>query len=70
MCAGCVMVAAAGASGVRSWLAAHRLSWLTPQRLRAATITLFVAAFVISSVGMSGSAAPPARAAAVHGARH
>ncbi|MEA2372021.1 MAG: hypothetical protein QOH12_2415, partial [Solirubrobacteraceae bacterium] len=27
------MAAMAGVSGVRSWLQAHHLGWLTPQRL-------------------------------------
>jgi len=58
MCAGCVMAAMAGASGVRSWLQNHHMGWLTPKRLRAATAVLFVAAFGISSVGLSGSSAP------------
>jgi hypothetical protein len=66
MCVGCVMAAAAGASGTRSWLQARHLTWLTPKRLRAATIALFVAAFGISSVGLSGSTPPPHHAA--HGA--
>ena len=54
------MAAAAGASGVRSWLQAHHATWLTPRRLRAATIALFVAAFGFSSITLSGSA-PPAQ---------
>jgi hypothetical protein len=49
------MAAAAGASGARSWLATRRFTWLTPRRLRGGTIALFVAAFGISSVGLSGS---------------
>ena len=49
------MAAAAGATGVRSWLQAQHLTWLTPRRLRAATITLFIAAALVSSVGLSGS---------------
>jgi hypothetical protein len=52
------MAAATGATGVRAWLQARHLTWLTPRRLRAATIALFVAAFGISSVGISGSSAP------------
>jgi hypothetical protein len=55
MCAGCVIAAAAGASGTRSWLAAQHMTWLTPRRLRAATIALFVAAFGFSSLTLSGS---------------
>jgi hypothetical protein len=63
MCAGCVMTAAVGATGARSWLQAHHATWLTPRRLKAATIAMFVAAFGFSSVGLSGStAAAPHRA--------
>jgi hypothetical protein len=51
------MAAMAGASGTRSWLQTHHMSWLTPERLRAITIALFVLAFVISSVALSGSGA-------------
>ncbi len=51
------MAAMAGASGTRSWLQGHHMSWLTPSRLRAITIALFVLAFVISSVALSGSGA-------------
>jgi hypothetical protein len=59
------MAAAAGASGVRSWLQASHLTWLSPRRMRAATIALFVAATVISSVGLSGSSkAAPQRPSA------
>jgi hypothetical protein len=64
MCAGCVMAAMAGASGARSWLQAHHMSWLTPERLKRITIGLFVVAFVMSSVMISGSSAPAAHAAA------
>jgi hypothetical protein len=52
------MAAAAGASGARSWLQAQHRTWLTPRRLRAATVALFVAAFGISSVGLGGSSQP------------
>lgn len=61
MCAGCAMAAVAGASGARSWLQAHHVTWLTPRRLRAATVTLFAVAVVVSSVGMSGSTTPAAK---------
>lgn len=50
------MAAMAGASGVRAWLQAHHLTWLTPARLKAATAALFAAAVIVSSVGLSGSA--------------
>ncbi|TML29444.1 MAG: hypothetical protein E6G30_04130 [Actinobacteria bacterium] len=62
MCAGCAMAAAAGATGVRCWLQSHHLGWLTPRRLKAATVTLFVAALLVSSVGFSGSTRPPQHA--------
>jgi hypothetical protein len=68
MCAGCVMTAAAGATGIRSWLAARGFTWMTPARLKRATVALLVAAFGISSVGISGSSPAPARAAVTHGA--
>ena len=55
------MTAAAGATGARSWLQAHHIS---PRALRATTIALFVAAFGISSVGLSGSTPAHAKPAA------
>jgi hypothetical protein len=57
------MAAAAGASGVRSWLQAHHLTWLTPRRMRAATVGLFAAATLVSSVGLNGSTKPAEPAA-------
>jgi hypothetical protein len=54
------MAAAAGASGARSWLQAHHATWLTPRRLRAATVALMVAAFAVSTIGLSGSTSRPA----------
>ncbi len=61
MCAGCIMAATAGASGLRAWLQAQHITWLTPKRMKAVTISLVVVAFAISSVGISGST--PASAA-------
>jgi hypothetical protein len=49
------MAAMAGASGARSWL--QSVPWLTPARLKALTIALFVVAFAVSSVMLSGSGA-------------
>jgi hypothetical protein len=60
------MAAAAGATGVRSWLQAQHMTWLTPRRVRAATIALFVAAFGVSSIGLSGSTPAPHHAPAAH----
>lgn len=73
MCSACAMAAAAGASGIRSWLQAHDLMWLTPARLRGATIALFVAAFGISAIGLAGSTPPrphPAPHASIASAAH
>jgi hypothetical protein len=67
------MTALAGASGVRSWLQTRGWTWLTPARLKRATVAVFVAATLVSTIGLSGStrsapdhhhAAAPAAAAA------
>jgi hypothetical protein len=55
MCVGCAMVAASAATGLRTWLQAHHLGWLTPRRLRALTIVALCAAALVASVGFSGS---------------
>jgi hypothetical protein len=55
MCAACGIAAMAGATGVRAWLQAHHLTWLTPARMKTVTVLLFVAAVLVSSVGISGS---------------
>jgi hypothetical protein len=58
MCMQCMlnaMAASAGATGVRSWLGTRRFSWLTPQRMKAVTIALIVAALVASATLVSGS---------------
>jgi hypothetical protein len=57
------MAAMAGVSGARSWLQAHHLGWLSPQRLRMLTIAGFVVAMLGSSVTLSGSTAPAKDAA-------
>ncbi len=57
------MSAMAGASGLRAWLQARGWAFLTPQRLRRATIAAFVAATLISTVGLSGSSKPARHAA-------
>lgn len=49
MCAQCMAAAAttvAGATGIRAWLATRRWAWLTPVRLRRATIGLLLAAIL------------------------
>jgi hypothetical protein len=49
------MTAAAGATGLRTWLQTRGWSWLTPKRLKRATIAAFIVATIVSSVGISGS---------------
>jgi hypothetical protein len=60
VCVMCAMTAAAGATGARTWLQNAHLTWLTPQRLRRATVGLCGTALVVSTVGLSGST-PPGR---------
>lgn len=55
MCAQCMASAAtiaAGATGLRAWLAAARLRWVTPQRLKWATGALMTVAVVLAGVGI------------------
>jgi hypothetical protein len=66
MCAACAMAAAAGATGARAWLQAQHLTWLTPKRMRAATVTVFIVAGTVSSVGIGGSSTPPPKPVAHH----
>jgi len=49
------MAASAGATGARSWLGHKRFTWLTPARLRLATILLVCAALFASATLVSGS---------------
>jgi hypothetical protein len=44
--------AAAGATGIRAWLQAKGFSWLTPRRMRFATIALIGAGLIGASVGV------------------
>jgi hypothetical protein len=60
MCVGCAMTAAVGATGARCWLQSRHATWLTPKRLHRATIALFVAALLVSTVAFSGSSRPAA----------
>jgi hypothetical protein len=58
-----------GASATRSWLQAQHVTWLTPPRMKAATIALFAAATIGSSATLGGSSAPsspPHHSAAAH----
>lgn len=54
MCAQCMASAAtvaAGATGLRAWLAAARFRWVTPVRLKRLTAGLLAVAVAIVSVG-------------------
>jgi hypothetical protein len=64
------MMAASAATGFRSWLQTHHFGWLTPKRMRALTIGAMCAAGLVSTVGISGSTAPPATAAKRSAAAH
>ena len=58
MCVQCMAtasVAVGSASGLRAWIAARHFAWLTPRRMKAITITLLVAAVIVSSLGLSAS---------------
>jgi hypothetical protein len=59
------MAAATGATGARTWLQTRHSTWLTPRRMKVATIGAMSAAFAISTVGLSGST-PSQRRAAAH----
>jgi hypothetical protein len=54
MCAQCMAAAttaAAGATGMRAWLATRRWSWLTAHRLRWATGAILFAALALAATG-------------------
>jgi hypothetical protein len=52
------MLAASAATGARSWLAARGFQWMTPRRLKVATLVLIAAAFIGGSMRFSGSTPP------------
>jgi len=49
------MAAATGATGARTWLQNSHATWLTPRRMKVATVAAMSAAFAVSTVGLSGS---------------
>lgn len=62
MCMQCMagaMTAGAAATGARAWLATRSYGWLTPIRLRRATIGLFAAALIASAFIFTGTGGPP-----------
>jgi hypothetical protein len=60
----------AGASGTRAWLQAHHSTWLTEQRLKRATVGIFVVATIAGTTQMSGSTTRPEHRAAPPPAQH
>jgi hypothetical protein len=63
MCMQCMMTAmgaTASATGMRSFVAAKRFSWMTPRRLKVLTAVLLSAALLVSATLVSGSSAKPA----------
>jgi len=60
MCAACAMAAAAGVTGLRSWLQTRRWRWMTPRRLRGLTLAACVVGLAFATVTLSGSSAPTA----------
>lgn len=53
MCGQCMIgaaTAAAGATGVRAWLAAHRSAWMTAARLRAFSALTVATAVTVAGV--------------------
>ena len=55
MCMMCAMAAATGATGTRAWLQNSHATWLTPRRMKVATIGVMSAALAVSTIGLSGS---------------
>jgi hypothetical protein len=68
----CAMAAATGATGARTWLQNSHATWLTPRRMKVATVGVMSAALAVSTVGLSGSTpsrhAPAGQAAAANAA--
>jgi hypothetical protein len=62
MCVMCAMAAATGATGARTWLQNSHATWLTPRRMKAATIGVMSSAIAVSTVGLSGSTPSPHKA--------
>ena len=48
-------VAVGGVAGARAWLAAKGFAWLTPRRMKVATISMAVVGVIGASLGLSGT---------------
>ena len=61
MCVQCAMgatgaaAAVGGATGIRAWLGAKGVAWMTPGRMRVTTIALLTMGVIGASVGVSGA---------------
>jgi hypothetical protein len=61
MCVQCAIgassaaAAVGGATGIRAWLGAKRFAWMTPGRMRAATVVLLATGVIGASAGISGA---------------
>jgi hypothetical protein len=63
-CMATAMTTGAAVSGTRAWLGTRNFTWLTPERLRRVTVSLFAAGLIASALLVSGSGAhtgPPGR---------
>lgn len=54
-CAGAATAAIGAASGLRAWLRIKAGAWLTPRRLRVATISLLTLGVIGSGLGLGGT---------------
>lgn len=58
MCMQCMMgavTAGAGATGVRTWVAAKGFPWMTPRLMRVATVSLIVVGLIGASISFHGT---------------
>jgi hypothetical protein len=63
MCMQCMataMTAGAATTGARAWLATHSPSWMTPGRLKQATVAILAAGVLASGAHLAPNA-PPAK---------
>jgi hypothetical protein len=62
------MAAMTGATATRTWLQAQHATWLTPRRMKVATVVIFSAATLGSSATLSGSSTPTHHTPPAHAA--
>lgn len=54
-CAATAAVAVGSASGIRAWLRTRATAWMTPRRMRGATVGLLGLAVIVSGFGLGGT---------------